>query len=123
MKNCKKILVWNEIWNGRLLVWNGDGMDENRQYGIWKNRLPFHAMPCRQHKSNKIAYKVNLPAFFKLNTISCFILSRDVEAEVMEAVKFLWKRKHFDKKDWKRKRTRKRPALPGAGSGSKKFQR
>ena len=57
-------------------------MDENCQYGIWKNRLPFHAMPCRQHKLNKIAYKVNLPAFFfKLNAISCFILSRDVEAE------------------------------------------
>ena len=60
----KKILVWNEIWNGRLLVWNGNVMDENCQYGIWKNCLPFHAMPCRLHKSNKIAYKVNLPAFF-----------------------------------------------------------
>ena len=57
-------------------------MDENCQYGIWKIRLPFHAMPCRQHKSNKIAYKVNFPAFFfKLNAISCFILSRDVEME------------------------------------------
>ena len=56
----KKILVWNGI----LLVWNGKGMDENRQYGIWKNRLPFHAKPCRQRKSNKIAYKVNLLAFF-----------------------------------------------------------
>ena len=80
----KKILVWNEISNGRLLVWNGNEMDENCQYGIWKksSSIPFHAMPCRQHKSNKIAYKVNLPAFFlKLNTISCFILSRDVEAE------------------------------------------
>ena len=94
-------------------------MDENCQYGIWKNCLPFHAMPCRQLKSNKIAYKVNLPAF--LNTISCFILSRDVEAEAVGAVTFLWKRKHYDKKDWKRKRTRKRLALPG--SGSKKFQR
>ena len=61
----KKILVWNEKWNGRLLVWNGNGMDENRQYGIWKNRLPFLVIPCRKHKSNKIAYKVNLPAFFK----------------------------------------------------------
>ena len=115
----KKILVWNEICNGRLLVWNGNVMDENCHYGIRKNRLPFHAMPWQQHKSNKIAYKVNLPAFFfKLNAISCFILSRDVEA-----VKFLWKRKHFDEKDWKRKRTRKRLALSGAGSGSKKFQR
>ena len=22
------------------------GMEENCQYGIWKNRLPFHTMPC-----------------------------------------------------------------------------
>ena len=60
----KKVLVLNETWNGRLLVWNGNVMNENCQNGIWKNRLPFHAMPCRQHKSNKIAYKVYLPAFF-----------------------------------------------------------
>ena len=57
----KKILVWNGIWK-KILVWNE--MEENCQYGIWKNRLLFHAMPCRQHKSNKIACKVNLPAFF-----------------------------------------------------------
>ena len=45
--------------------------------------------------------------------------------EAVEAVKFLWKRKqkHFDERDWKRKRTRKRLILSGAGSGSKKFQR
>ena len=42
----KKILVWNGIWNGRFLVWNGNGMEENCQYGIWKNRLPFHSIPC-----------------------------------------------------------------------------
>ena len=35
------------------------------------------------------------------------MLSKDVEA-----VKFLWKRKHFDEKDWKRKRL----TLSGAGS-------
>ena len=75
-------------------------------------------MPCQQHKSNKIAYKVNLPASFKLNTISCFILSRDVEAK---AIKFLWKRKHFDQKDWKRKQTLKRLILSEAGSESKKI--
>ena len=74
-------------------------MEENCQYGIWKNRLPFHIMPTRQHKSNKIAYKVNLPVVFSLNAISCFILSKEVEA-----VKFLWKRKHFDEREWKRKR-------------------
>ena len=28
----------------------GYGMEENCQYGTWKNRLPFHTniMPCRQ---------------------------------------------------------------------------
>ena len=31
----------------------------------------------------------NLPVFFTLNTISCFILRRDVEAEAVGAVKFL----------------------------------
>ena len=41
---------WNKIlaWNGRFLVWNGNGMEEICQYGIWKNRLPFHTMPCLQ---------------------------------------------------------------------------
>ena len=42
----KKILVWNGIWDGRFLVWNGNGMEENCLYGIRKNRLPFHIMPC-----------------------------------------------------------------------------
>ena len=46
----KKILVWNGIWK-KILVWNGMedfwyGMEENCQYGIWKNRLPFHPIPC-----------------------------------------------------------------------------
>ena len=79
-------------------------------------------MENRQHKSYKIAYKVNLHVFFTLNTISCFIMSRGVKAEAMEEVKFLWKRKrkHFDEKDWKRKQTLKRLILSGAGSGSKK---
>ena len=38
----------------------------------------------------------------------------------LEAVKFLWKRKHFDERDWKRNQTRKRLILSRAGSGSKK---
>ena len=35
-------------WNteGKFLVWNGYEMEEILQYGIWKNRLPFHSMPC-----------------------------------------------------------------------------
>ena len=32
------------------------------------------------------------------------ILRRDVEAEAVEAVNFLWKRKHFDERGRKRKR-------------------
>ena len=78
----KKILLCDGIWNGKLLVCNGNRMEENCQYGIRK--IVFHSIPCpRQHKSNKIAYKVNLSVFcfFTLNTINCFILSRDVGAE------------------------------------------
>ena len=33
-------------WNGKFLVWNGYGMEEILQYGIWKNRLPFHSIAC-----------------------------------------------------------------------------
>ena len=49
--------------------------------------------------------------------------NKEVETEAVEAVNFLWKRKHFDGRDWKRKQSRKRPILTGAGSGSKKSQR
>ena len=31
----------------RFLAWNENGIEENCQYGIWKNRLPFHTMPCQ----------------------------------------------------------------------------
>ena len=46
--------------------------------------------------------------------------TRDVEAEVevVEAVKFLWKRKHFNERDRKWKQL----IQFGAGSGIKKFQ-
>jgi len=40
---------------------------------------------------------------------------RKLEAEV---VKFLWKRKHFEERSWKRNRTRKHLTFWGAGSGS-----
>ena len=54
------IEVWNGIWkkiliwNGRLLVWSGNGMDENCQYEIWKNRLPFHSIPCPVNNTSQI---------------------------------------------------------------------
>ena len=44
----KKILAWNGTWSGRFLVWNGNGMEENCQYGIWKivfHFIPYHALP------------------------------------------------------------------------------
>ena len=58
--------VWNEIrkkilvWNRRILVWNGNGMAENCLYGIWKNRFPFHSIPCPDENSYKIALFVSL---------------------------------------------------------------
>ena len=52
----KKILVWNGIWNGRFLVWNGNGIEENCQYGIRKNRLPFHSIPCPACDSQNTSY-------------------------------------------------------------------
>ena len=41
----KKILVWN----GRFLVWNGNGIEENCLIGIWKksSSIPFHALDTR----------------------------------------------------------------------------
>ena len=41
-----KNLVWNGIWIARFLVWNGNEMEKNCQYEIWKNRLPSHTMLC-----------------------------------------------------------------------------
>ena len=37
-------MEWNMEW--KILVGNGNGMEENCQYGIWKYRLPFHSIPC-----------------------------------------------------------------------------
>jgi len=34
-----------------------------------------------------------------------FDLSRDMEAEAVEAVKSLWKQKHFEERSWKQKQT------------------
>jgi len=44
-----------------------------------------------------------------------------LEVEPVEGVKFLWKRKHFEERNWKWKQTRKRLTLYKAGSGSKKY--
>jgi len=44
--------------------------------------------------------------------------NRDVETETVKAVKFLWKRKRFEERNWKRKQTRKYLTFWGAGSGS-----
>jgi len=47
--------------------------------------------------------------------------TRKLETEAVEAFKFLWKRKRFEERSSKRKQTRKRLTLHGAGSGSKKY--
>jgi len=38
---------------------------------------------------------------------------RKLEAEAVEAIKFLWKRKRFEERSWKRKQTRKRLTFKG----------
>ena len=87
-------------------------------------------MPCRQYKSNKTTYKVNLPAFYTLNTISCFILSRDVKPEAGSGsggsgLNFCGNgsRSTLMKSTESGSEPRKRLILYGAGNGSKKFQR
>ena len=66
------------IWNGRFLVWNGNGMEKNCRYEIRKNRLPFHTMPWQKiQNSNILNLTIN---FLILNSIlkciSFTILSR-----------------------------------------------
>ena len=46
---------------------------------------------------------------------------RKLEGEAVEAVNFLWKRKHFDERDWKRKGTRKRLILSELDAEEKNF--
>ena len=62
----KKILVWNGIWNGRFLVWNGNGMEKNCRYGIWKNRLPFHSIPCPGYHSFNFFFIAQYCSFNRL---------------------------------------------------------
>ena len=73
-------MEWNTEWKIFSIEWKWN----EKKLSVWNmeksSSIPFHTMPCRQHKSNKIAYKVNLIVFFTPSTISCFILSRDVEA-------------------------------------------
>ena len=48
----KKVLVWNEIWKGRLLVWNGNGWTKiaSMEYG----KIVFHSMPCPVDNTSQI---------------------------------------------------------------------
>ena len=63
-------MEWNKEENFSM-EWKIFGMEwkwNERKLPVWNMEksfsIPFHIMPCRQHKSNKIVYKVNLPAFF-----------------------------------------------------------
>ena len=46
---------------------------------------------------------------------------RKLEVEAVEEVNFLWKRKHFDERDWKQKPTRKRLILIRSWKRNKKI--
>ena len=48
--------IWktNLVWNGKFLVWNGCGMEEILQNGIWKNRIPFHSIACPAYRQERI---------------------------------------------------------------------
>jgi len=67
--------------------------------------------------------EANSEAFDFLRSRKRKAWSRDVEAvlNVVEAVKFLWKRKHFEERSWKQNQPRKRLTLYRAGSGNKKY--
>ena len=57
-------MKWNMEWKIFSIEWKWN----IRKLPVWNMEkspsVPFHTMPCRQHKSNKIAYKANLSVFF-----------------------------------------------------------
>ena len=50
-------MEWNMEWKIFSMEWKWNG----RKLPEWNmeksSSTPLHAMPCRQHKSNKVAYK------------------------------------------------------------------
>ena len=85
--------VWNGIWNGRFLVWNGNGMEENCRYGIWKNRLPFHfiACPaCMASRSRDYLFAIGFTGFlgYQLTDNKTFY---PFEVEPYQKHKMLWR--------------------------------
>ena len=64
VQNIFGMEVWNGIWkkilvwNGRFLVWYGNGMEENCQYGIWK--IIFHFIPCPDYRCEHNSTSVQL---------------------------------------------------------------
>jgi len=69
-------------------------------------------------KKSSLLTSLSSPALHPLN-LHCF--KTGMWKRKLKAVKFLWKRKHFEERSWKRKQTRKRLTIYGAGSGSKNF--
>jgi len=55
---------------------------------------------------------------FNCSTVdrSVFVSGMWMKKRKLEAVKFLWKRKHFEERSWSRKQTRKHLTFWGAGS-------
>ena len=58
---------WNGIWKKNFsMEWNGKfqyGMEEILQYGIWKNRLPFHSIACSGCQACTMP-RLYIPPFF-----------------------------------------------------------
>ena len=53
-------LCWRRSWNlpwYKSMEWN---TEENCKYGIWKNRLPFHTMPCYSFIHRHLLFAVAL---------------------------------------------------------------
>ena len=59
MEEWNGIRKKNLVWNGKILVWNGYGMEEILQYGLW-NCLPFHSIACPDGEYNEDLISVKL---------------------------------------------------------------
>jgi len=85
-------------------------------------------VPSRKSLKSTATYRIKWEAleakevrkqFASSITAEAFFIKHAAGIRKLKAIKFFWKRKHFEERGWKRKQTRKRPTLYGAGSKSK----
>ena len=55
-------MEWNMEWKIFGMEWNG--MEENCQYEIWNNRLPFHSIPCPDHGGTRTSTQSSVAAWW-----------------------------------------------------------